>query len=515
MPSILPANGEYDLLKRALEAAGLDAALEVPGADLTVLAPTDAAFLRLAQRLGFAGTDEDAAFGAIVAALTGLGGGDPIPLLTDILLYHVIDGARTRAELQAETTLETLLPGATIAPFGNSLGDGDPDAADARFVPGVRDIAVGSVLIQPVTEVLLPIDVPGNSDNLPPPPTIAGIVAASGSGLDDNGADFDILLSALQATGLTAALADPTADFTVFAPTDDAFLELARTLGYQGETEQGALDAILAALTTLGGGDPLPLLENVLLYHVVDGSLSQAQLKAAGPLVTLAGGSIEVTRTVIFDADPDLRDARFIPGAGDILALNGAVQPIDRVLLPIDLATAEDGLSGTIADELAKSGEGFDTNRRDFDILNAALDATGLTATLGDATQDFTLFAPTDGAFLRLVRQLGFEGRDEAQSFDDLVSVLTTLGGGDPIDLLTRILTYHVAGETLTQREIIRSDRIETLFGQDIIPDGRSLGDLDTNAADPRLIGAWADLPTENGFIQAINGVLLPLDLLG
>jgi uncharacterized surface protein with fasciclin (FAS1) repeats len=514
MPFTLPANGEYDLLQRALEATGLDAALSAPGADLTLLAPTDAAFLKLAKSLGFTGTDEDAAYDAIVAALTRLGGGDPIPLLTDILRYHVIDGARTRSELKGETTLDTLLPGATIAPFGNRLGDADPDAADARFVPGVRDIEAGGVLIQPVTEVLLPIDVPGNGDNLPTPPSIAALVAASGSGFDTNGGDFDILLAAVQATGLTAALADPAADLTVFAPTDDAFIELARTLGYRGSSEQGALDAILAALTDLGGGDPLPLLEDVLLYHVVDGSFSQAQLREAGELTTLGGGTIEVTRQGIVDADPDVRDARFVPGEGDILASNGAVQPIDRVLLPLDLDTANDGVSGTIADELAKSGDGFDDNGRDFDILNALLDAAGLTATLDDSTREFTLFAPTDAAFLRLVKQLGFEGRDEQESFDDLVGMLTTLGGGDPIDLLTRILTFHVTEEALTQREIIRSDRIDTLFDQDILPNGRLLGDLDTVADDPRLIGPRADLEAENGFIQAIDGVLLPFDVI-
>ena len=65
----------------------------------------------------------------------------------------------------------------------------------------------------------------GSSAPTPPPATtdpgisIAGQVTVS--------ADFDTLQAALEAAGLEATLADPTASFTVFAPTDAAFAALA------------------------------------------------------------------------------------------------------------------------------------------------------------------------------------------------------------------------------------------------------------------------------------------------
>jgi len=510
----LAAGGQFDLLIRALEISGLDAVLADPATDATLLAPTDAAFVKLAQSLGFSGTDEDAAFDAIVAALTTLApDGNPVPLLTDVLLYHVLPGAPSRREIAGTAEQPTLLEGATLAPFGRSLGDADPDARDARFT-GFNEVASNGRVLA-IDEVLLPIDLPGNGDNVPAPPTIAGLVAASGPGFDANGADFDILLAAVSAAGLVEALSDLSADLTVFAPTDAAFLELAKLFGFSGSGEQAAFDAIVAGLTGLAeDGNPIPLLTDILLYHVADDSLTKSQLRQAGDVETLAGGTLSFGRASIIDADPDVRDARFVPGATDIEAANGVVQAIDRVLLPIDLdlPAGADGVGGTIAQQLASSGTGFDGNAADFDILNAALAAAGLTSALDAAGADLTLFAPTDAAFVKLAASFGYTGKAEQGAFDAIVATLTTLGNGDPIPLLTQVLTYHVADTGLTSREIRAADSIVTLNGAELNPFGRSLGDLDPTAADARLLGDRADFEASNGFIQAIDRVLLPLD---
>lgn len=344
-------------------------------------------------------------------------------------------------------------------------------------------------------------------------PTIAGIVAASGSGFDTNGGDFDILLAAVQAAGLGGALADPAADLTVFAPTDDAFGELARTLGADPAGEAATFEAVASALAGLApGGDPIPLLRDVLLFHVADGALSQEEAAAASPITTLAGGTIGVSGVSISDADPGVRDARFVAGAGDIAASNGVVQPIDRVLLPLDLDTANDGTSLTVAGELARSGGGFDGNADDFDILNAALDVAGLTGALDDGMASLTLFAPTDAAFVGLAQALGYGENNEAGAFWSIVGVLAEVGQGDPIPLLTDILTYHVAPGLLAAEDVVAAESIATLSGEAITPDGAVLGDLDPSVPDPEVIVARADLPATNGLVHAIDGVLLPFD---
>jgi uncharacterized surface protein with fasciclin (FAS1) repeats len=505
---------DFDILSAALRATGLDAALADPGAGLTLLAPTDAAFLSLARALGYAGNSEQEAFTAIADALASLApDGNPLPLLADVLRYHVLPEVLDRRDIAATPEAATLLDDASLRSFAGALQDGDPDATDARFVGRTIETANGN--LQAVNQVLRPIDLPGTTDNLAAPPSIAGIVAASGSGFDSNAGDFDILLRAVGDAGLVSALSDPAADLTVLAPTDAAFVQLARSLGFDGSEEGAAYDAIVAALANLApDGNPIPLLTQVLTYHVVPERLDVAQLDAAGPVATLNGATFSVRGASIVDADPDQRDARFVPGGTDILASNGAVQAIDRVLLPFNLDLDGPGLGGSIADQLAESGSGFDGNGQDFDILNAALDAAGLTGTLDNGSLDLTLFAPTDAAFIRLARDLGYAGQQEAGAFDQIVSALTSLSpDGNPVPLLTEILTYHVVDGSLTARQIATAETLQTLSGEAIAPFGKTLVDLDPTLPDARIISARADLEASNGTIQAIDRVLLPLDV--
>ena len=71
---IAAGSDAFGLLVRALDAAGLTETVRGLD-DVTVFAPTDAAFAALAADLGYAGdpADEDAVFDALVAALTDLG----------------------------------------------------------------------------------------------------------------------------------------------------------------------------------------------------------------------------------------------------------------------------------------------------------------------------------------------------------------------------------------------------------------------------------------------------------
>ena len=168
------------------------------------------------------------------------------------------------------------------------------------------------------------------------PASIAAVVAASGDGFDGDGADFDMLLAAVGAAGLTGALADPDAALSVFAPTDAAFLSLADRLGFEGEGEADAFDFIVGALTELGDGDPIPVLTDVLSYHVVGEAKTLGEFQADRHIDTLLDGApLKLVGTRLADRDPDLADARIV--AADIQTGNGVIQAIDQVLLPLDL----------------------------------------------------------------------------------------------------------------------------------------------------------------------------------
>ena len=87
---LLRDDGRFTVLLTALEATGLDEA--VAGGDLTIFAPTDAAFQPLI---------DDGTIEALLAE-PGLG------TLTQILLYHVAGGVSSAKELVRERRVETL-----------------------------------------------------------------------------------------------------------------------------------------------------------------------------------------------------------------------------------------------------------------------------------------------------------------------------------------------------------------------------------------------------------------------
>ncbi|MCK6448272.1 MAG: fasciclin domain-containing protein [Planctomycetes bacterium] len=165
--------------------------------------------------------------------------------------------------------------------------------------------------------------------------TITDLVASSGGVFDSNPFDYDMLLNAVLAAGLEGALDDAAADLTVFAPNDLAFIRLARDFGYAGTDEAGAFQAIVGVLTTLGGGDPLPVLTQVLTYHVAPSSLSPKEL-ATQRIDTLQGGQLLLVGKDLQDAEPGLRDPR-VDFATKKRVVNGLVYTIDRVLVPLDL----------------------------------------------------------------------------------------------------------------------------------------------------------------------------------
>ncbi|MTI43616.1 putative surface protein with fasciclin (FAS1) repeats [Roseibium hamelinense] len=347
--------------------------------------------------------------------------------------------------------------------------------------------------------------------------TIAEIVAASGSGFDANTSDFNILRAALEAAGLTATLDSPSADLTVFAPTDAAFIALANSLGanVSDTDEEGAFNAIVSTLTELSGtNDPIPLLTDILLYHVSPTAKSLTEITNSSSIATTQAATLTPAGNSLVDIDTDLKDPSFVSGATDIAATNGTVHVIDRVLLPIDVPQAVADL--TIADVVASSGGQFDSNGGDFDILLTALNTANLTDTFTDKTADFTVFAPTDDAFISLAQTLGanVQNGDEAGAFSAIVDTLTALDpNGDPIPLLTTILTYHVSSGGKTQAELLGLTEVSTLSGETLVVRPNHIVDKDPQVDNPSYISDLANLETQNGFVQPIDGVLLPLNV--
>ena len=164
----------------------------------------------------------------------------------------------------------------------------------------------------------------GHGAGKPDKSIVEKVVTISGSsGFDTNTDDFDILREAVVATGLDEKL-DGRRQLTVFAPTDQAFLDLTETA-----TEQEAFDAVAA----LG----LPAVKQVLKYHVAPGRRAAKQVVKAKRIPTLLQGSF-LTKV---RGSAELTDATgrsvTIAAPNAVRASNGIVHVLDGVLLPVAL----------------------------------------------------------------------------------------------------------------------------------------------------------------------------------
>lgn len=137
--------------------------------------------------------------------------------------------------------------------------------------------------------------------------------------------DFSTLVAAVEAAGLTDALADPDATLTVFAPTNEAFDAALEALGLTA-------DELLADTETL---------TSILTYHVLGEVVTSGDIAAAGteeiPVETLSGE--ELTVVVGDDGTVSFADQDAVVTTADLEASNGVIHVIDAVLLPPSMSS--------------------------------------------------------------------------------------------------------------------------------------------------------------------------------
>ncbi len=315
------AAGNFTTLAAALEAADLIDVLKGEG-PFTVFAPTDDAFAALPE-------------GTLEALL------QDIPTLTNILTYHVVQGALPASDVVSRSAVQML----NGAPALVKVDDMGAKINDANIV--TTDIFTTNGVIHVIDAVMLP-----------PEGDIVDTAVAAG--------DFTTLAAALEAAGLVDALKGE-GPFTVFAPTDEAFAKL----------PEGTIDALLADIATL---------TDILTYHVAVGVYPAVEVVGRSSLGMLNGAPALINGAMIDDANIVTTD---------ILTSNGIIHVIDAVILPpdgdiVDTALAA-GSFNTLATALAQAGlvdmlksEGPFTVFAPTDEAFAALGEETLSAVLAD-----------------------------------------------------------------------------------------------------------------------------------
>jgi len=279
----------FNAMVAAAGKAGLTSALDDPAASLTVFAPTDAAFGNLARSLGFADAN------AMVQALDSA-------TLAKILQYHVLPARKPAATLASgsgsEGTLYSFEGKAASLKLSTTGGVKITDAALTQATVTAADVQTDNGVIHAVDKVLVP-------------PGVLNVVQMA-----QVNPTFSVLVEAVVTAKLAGTLSGA-GPFTVFAPTDTAFG---------------------AALAELGLTKPQllasPDLAAILTYHVVAGNVRAANVVALpkpAAVTTVQGGSFSV------GADLGLTDALGRTAtlvATDVVASNGVIHVIDKVILP-------------------------------------------------------------------------------------------------------------------------------------------------------------------------------------
>lgn len=279
-------------LVAAADKAGLVPTLSADDANVTVFAPTDAAFTELATTLGFA----DA--GAMVAALDA-------DTLAKILTYHVVAGRVAAADLvaagatsSAETLYEFEGAPATLA-VDTTAGVKLTDAVLTAATVTTADVEASNGIVHVIDKVLVP-------------PGVLTVVQMA-----QLNPAFSSLVGAVVDRGLVPTLSGA-GPFTVFAPTNDAFADVAD---------------IVATLT----GDQLTA---VLTYHVLGSQVLSSDIPFGTPVPTLQGQEITITAggsggpiaSILDNSDITTSPSGVV--IVDIRASNGVIHVIDQVLVP-------------------------------------------------------------------------------------------------------------------------------------------------------------------------------------
>jgi uncharacterized surface protein with fasciclin (FAS1) repeats len=277
--------------------------------------------------------------------------------------------------------------------------------------------------------------------------------------------ELSILVEALTAADGDLLTTLSGGNFTVLAPTNDAFAGFLSVNGF------ASLDEV-----------PTDVLSNILLNHVITGSVISTDLASVGSGYTTTNAT---------NIDGDNLSLYFSTSSGvefngqssvvlaDIPASNGIVHVVDAVI----------GLPTVVT---------FATSNLSLETLVAALTRDDLSEDLvsilstTDEPSPFTVFAPTNDAFASLLSELGEN----------------SLGDID-LEILEETLATHVVVEANVRSEDLTNGMSITTIGDNLtvsLDAGPQLIDINDRIANIIVV----DVQAYNGVVHVIDKVVLP-----
>ena len=254
-------------------------------------------------------------------------------------------------------------------------------------------------------------------------------------------------------------------EFTVLAPTNEAFETFLAANGFMSLSEV-----------------PTDVLSNILLNHVISGTINSTNLVDAGSgySPTNASNMDGDNLSLYFDTSSGVTfNGISSVVAADIVASNGIVHVVDEVI----------GLPTVVT---------FAVSNPAFSTLVAAMTTEGLSVDIvsilssSDEPSPFTVFAPTNDAFGSLLAELGLNAL-----------------GDIPVDILEATLGTHVAPEAnVRSTDLVDGMSVNTISSTITVSlsDGAKL--IDSNGRESNIVAV--DIQAYNGVVHVIDNVLLP-----
>ena len=364
----------------------------------------------------------------------------------------------------------------------------------------------------------------GCSDNFTAP------APATGTTLSDVVADQDSLkafLAALNKIGLYQNFDNlNSGQFTVFAPSNYAFVKYLRSIGVTIGPVTAATAGDMAATAignitytsnfiSIGGANGTKNLTSILTYHIISSAVPTNTITGAQGFTTMQGARLSLSNfagaTFPFEVNANVASSGGGSGSNIIIAdkaaANGVVHVVDRVMLPITTANIwasallnfsvnyatspivvsingtampYSGTDINVATAFTNSVDG------DFNLFTAALVRANLAPAIDPNVTlfpDFTVFAPTDAALKAYLNVV-----DEA-------SGITAINGMTPA-ALAAIVKYHIVNGRVLSTDFVPAQAV-TSWSTDTFTIDASLNILDKHNA---------NLPPANQVLVAITG---------
>jgi uncharacterized surface protein with fasciclin (FAS1) repeats len=293
------------------------------------------------------------------------------------------------------------------------------------------------------------------TDNIDKPKNIVELAQGSPESLST-------LVAALQRADLVSTL-QGAGPFTVFAPTNAAFADALRALGF-------------ARLEDV----PVATLRSILLYHVVSGDVRSAAINT-GYVSSLSPFGTSPTVTVSLFVEKDANGVRINKDTKvttpDLPATNGVVHIVDKVIVPPTVVNK--ALNNPVFSSLVAALTRADLGVNYVQILSGA--------------GPFTVFAPTNTAFTALLEEL---------RLPNLAAI--------PAATLNAVLQYHVVRDANVRSSQLTNGQSVTTFGGGKFTINTTGGAKITDARSRVSNIVVVDVQATNGVVHAIDKVILP-----